>query len=189
MEEWVSLTRAALKGLRHRPRTLLVIINPYGGARKAHRVWTRIAQPVLHLTGLPHLAGSGYQCRFALRWRRHRLGMCRTVPPGETVVPEVSRMFVHARMRRDTQTCARGAALCPVSCAGAYCHVRDTLHEKHAVKMVTDLTLADLERYDGIVAVSPPWPCRTARSTSVVGGLLIAGRMPFHINLYMGMSA
>lgn len=59
VEEWVSLTRTALKGLRHRPRKLLVIINPYGGARKARRVWTRIAQPVLHLTGGCYLTGCG----------------------------------------------------------------------------------------------------------------------------------
>eukprot|EP00884_Botryococcus_braunii_P015345 jgi/Botrbrau1/2494/Bobra.0226s0050.1 len=86
VEEWVSVIRGALKELRNRPRTLLVIINPYGGARKAGQVWDRIAQPVLHLTG-------------------------------------------------------------------ACCDVRETIHEKHATKMVTDLTLADLERYDGIIAV------------------------------------
>lgn len=45
-----------------------------------------------------------------------------------------------------------------VSHAGASCVVKETLHEKHAVKIVTDLTLADLERYDGIIAVSPRWP-------------------------------
>jgi ceramide kinase len=41
-----------LRLLNHRPRTLLVLLNPYGGARKARSVWRDIALPVFELAGI-----------------------------------------------------------------------------------------------------------------------------------------
>lgn len=40
-----------------RPTNLLVVINPFGGARKARKIWRRKAQPMFALAGKP-LSGS-----------------------------------------------------------------------------------------------------------------------------------
>ncbi len=62
MEEWVANIRTALKEVRDRPRNMLVLINPFGGARKALQVWQNVAEPVFQLTGAQ--AASYFQSQF-----------------------------------------------------------------------------------------------------------------------------
>ena len=50
--EWARRINSALKVLAHRPQTLLVLVNPFSGARRARRVWARKAAPVMAVAGL-----------------------------------------------------------------------------------------------------------------------------------------
>lgn len=47
---------AAIRQSSHRPHTLLVLLNPFGGTRKARETWRDVAMPVFTLAGtLTHL--------------------------------------------------------------------------------------------------------------------------------------
>ncbi len=43
---------SAIRQSSHRPRDLLVLLNPFGGTRKAKEVWRDIAMPVFDLAGM-----------------------------------------------------------------------------------------------------------------------------------------
>ena len=43
---------SAIRQSSHRPRDLLVLLNPFGGTRKAKEVWRDIAMPVFNLAGM-----------------------------------------------------------------------------------------------------------------------------------------
>ena len=51
VQEWSAHIRAALRLQVHRPKNLLVIINPFGGARKALQIWETTVMPVFDLAG------------------------------------------------------------------------------------------------------------------------------------------
>ena len=42
---------SAIRQSGHRPRSLLVLLNPFGGTRKAKEVWRDIAMPIFDLAG------------------------------------------------------------------------------------------------------------------------------------------
>jgi hypothetical protein len=52
LHEWARRINAALKVLAQRPQTLLVLVNPFSGARRARRVWARRAAPVMAAAGM-----------------------------------------------------------------------------------------------------------------------------------------
>lgn len=52
VREWAAKIEAALKADPNRPSALLAIANPYGGARKAIKVWQETAAPILSQAGL-----------------------------------------------------------------------------------------------------------------------------------------
>ncbi len=54
VQEWVIRINMALRTLSLRPSSLLVIVNPFGGARRARKVWRRVAHPIFHSAGHPH---------------------------------------------------------------------------------------------------------------------------------------
>ncbi|DBA70237.1 TPA: hypothetical protein ACH3X2_012144 [Trebouxia sp. C0005] len=52
VEEWAMRINSAIWQSSHRPRDLLVLLNPFGGTRKAKEVWRDIAMPVFNLAGV-----------------------------------------------------------------------------------------------------------------------------------------
>lgn len=52
--EWHAAIAKALRvGCQpHRPKALLLVINPYGGARRADAVWRDVVEPILTLAGV-----------------------------------------------------------------------------------------------------------------------------------------
>ena len=53
VQEWAMRINVVLRTESQRPTSLLVILNPYGGARKARKIWRKKAQPVFLLAGAP----------------------------------------------------------------------------------------------------------------------------------------
>lgn len=54
-DEAAELHSAIQRNIRadpDRPRNLLVIVNPYGGAREAMQLWTKKVEPVFSLAGV-----------------------------------------------------------------------------------------------------------------------------------------
>lgn len=51
VKDWVQRISAATKAFVNRPRNLLVIVNPWGGAKRAVPIWRIIALPVFQLAG------------------------------------------------------------------------------------------------------------------------------------------
>ena len=49
--DWARRLQAALKALPDRPRRLLVLINPFGGAREARQTWEHKAAPIFDHAG------------------------------------------------------------------------------------------------------------------------------------------
>ena len=52
-KSWAADVASALADAAHRPRTLLVLLNPWGGSGRAQGVWEREAYPVLSQAGAP----------------------------------------------------------------------------------------------------------------------------------------
>ena len=53
VQEWAMRVNMILRTESQRPTNLLVIINPFGGARKARKIWRKKAQPIFLLAGEP----------------------------------------------------------------------------------------------------------------------------------------
>jgi hypothetical protein len=53
VQEWAVRIDAALRMQPQRPSMLLVVVNPFGGARRARRVWHRVAHPIFNSAGVP----------------------------------------------------------------------------------------------------------------------------------------
>ena len=51
VRDWAARIDAALKSDFNRPSALLVIANPFGGAKKALKVWESKAAPILDQAG------------------------------------------------------------------------------------------------------------------------------------------
>ena len=57
--EWaLRINGAVARHAPQRPGALLVLVNPFGGARRARRTWRRIAEPILEAAG-----ARGWVCR------------------------------------------------------------------------------------------------------------------------------
>lgn len=48
---WAAAINESVGDISCRPKTLLVIINPWGGEGRANRVWNKVAQPILSCAG------------------------------------------------------------------------------------------------------------------------------------------
>ena len=53
VQEWAMRINMVIRTETQRPTNLLVIINPFGGARKARKIWRKKAEPVFLLAGKP----------------------------------------------------------------------------------------------------------------------------------------
>ena len=51
VREWAARIEAALKSDSNRPSALLAIANPYGGARKALKVYEKMVAPIMDRAG------------------------------------------------------------------------------------------------------------------------------------------
>ncbi|XP_055690005.1 ceramide kinase [Lutzomyia longipalpis] len=51
-EAWTAEARRQIEAQKHRPRRVLVFINPYGGRRAAPRIYERRVRPLLELAGI-----------------------------------------------------------------------------------------------------------------------------------------
>jgi len=68
--DWAAALKAAMRKQTDRPRSLLVFLNPFGGARQAQSVWDTVASPIMQLAGLllqlpsgcMHVAGPWRTC-------------------------------------------------------------------------------------------------------------------------------
>ena len=49
--DWTAAVQSSLRKCIDRPRSLLVFLNPFGGARQAQAVWDKVARPVMLLAG------------------------------------------------------------------------------------------------------------------------------------------
>jgi hypothetical protein len=49
--DWAAAVRASMRKLTDRPGSLLVFLNPYGGAKQAQAVWDKVACPIMLLAG------------------------------------------------------------------------------------------------------------------------------------------
>lgn len=49
---WERAINTRLQAMQERPRSLLVVINPYGGARAARKVWDRVSRAVFQQAGV-----------------------------------------------------------------------------------------------------------------------------------------
>ena len=56
VQEWAMRINMIIRTESQRPTNLLVILNPFGGARRARKIWRKKAQPVFSLAGAPHWA-------------------------------------------------------------------------------------------------------------------------------------
>jgi ceramide kinase len=50
--DWTAAVQASIRKSVDRPRSLLVFLNPFGGARQAQAVWDKVARPVMLLAGI-----------------------------------------------------------------------------------------------------------------------------------------
>lgn len=66
--DWAAVLRASMRKLTDRPRSLLVFLNPFGGARQAQAVWDKVACPIMLLAGKSDCA-----CRFAGGYHSDRI--------------------------------------------------------------------------------------------------------------------
>lgn len=51
VQEWATKVREAIRMQPQRPSTLLVLINPFGGARCARAIWQHTVWPILDRAG------------------------------------------------------------------------------------------------------------------------------------------
>lgn len=51
MHEWATKISEQLQQQHWRPRRLLVLLNPYGGARLARHIWATMVQPMFDKCG------------------------------------------------------------------------------------------------------------------------------------------
>jgi hypothetical protein len=49
--DWARQINQALRAATHRPQRLLVLLNPFGGARQARKVWQKSVFPVFETAG------------------------------------------------------------------------------------------------------------------------------------------
>ena len=50
--EWaLRINGAVMRHASQRPGALLVLVNPFGGARRARRTWRRTAEPIFEAAG------------------------------------------------------------------------------------------------------------------------------------------
>lgn len=66
--DWAAALKAAMRKQTDRPRSLLVFLNPYGGARQAQSVWDTVASPIMQLAGLLLQNCLQAACRGALEY-------------------------------------------------------------------------------------------------------------------------
>ena len=55
-KQWAADINEAVSAIRCRPKTLLVIVNPWGGNRRANKAWSRHAFPVFTRAGTTSFA-------------------------------------------------------------------------------------------------------------------------------------
>lgn len=51
VDRWQQQIRTLMRGQRHRPSKLLVIVNPFGGRRRAKMLWETFAAPMMRMAG------------------------------------------------------------------------------------------------------------------------------------------
>ena len=51
VRDWAAAVNTAVRQCTQRPKSLLVFLNPFGGARQALRVWQKVAVPIFDLAG------------------------------------------------------------------------------------------------------------------------------------------
>lgn len=51
VDRWQQQIRALMRTQRHRPCKLLVIVNPFGGRRRAKMLWETFAAPMMRMAG------------------------------------------------------------------------------------------------------------------------------------------
>ncbi|XP_076243330.1 ceramide kinase [Calliopsis andreniformis] len=49
---WVKTIRNYLMGLSHRPRKILLFVNPFGGKKKGLKIWEKDVQPLMTIAGI-----------------------------------------------------------------------------------------------------------------------------------------
>ena len=87
---WAERLQAALQALPDRPRRLLVIVNPFGGAKEAMRTWEHSVAPVFahagaallprHMNGFPK-QGASAECRRASLHVEQTVACCQAGQP------------------------------------------------------------------------------------------------------------
>ena len=51
MQQWAARLNIEIKLEMDRPRKLLIVINPFGGAKQAFKTWEEVVEPVFKTAG------------------------------------------------------------------------------------------------------------------------------------------
>ena len=173
-KQWAADINEAVSDISCRPRTLLVIVNPWGGCGRARRVWTREAYPVLSQAGdlpdarmtkasgqaivmlafwaaLSQPEGHGQECWCCAepgRWPVKPCMLC--MCPSSYRFSHITSAISQRRLCLESDIKQGHEA---VAGAGVRCVVVETRHPLHAKDIVAALPMHELELYDGILAV------------------------------------
>ena len=139
VREWTIRINGGVRQSSHRPHSLLVLLNPFGGTKKARGIWRDIALPVFELAG-------GFHDRF-----EHNV----QVVTCHSFWCQGSHVYCNLACRTSLQSDGL-ATTSPLCVLGIRCASIETERASHARQLVSELTLAELDSYDGIVAVSCP---------------------------------
>lgn len=52
VQDWAAKIKGHLQSQQHRPQQLLILINPFGGARMAKQIWAQMVQPIFSRAGM-----------------------------------------------------------------------------------------------------------------------------------------
>lgn len=107
--DWAAALKAAIRKQTDRPRSLLVFLNPFGGAKQAQSVWDSIANPVMQLAGpsvtplqqrflVGQLAGPTAGLR--LQRRSHTVEMRCTWKPTRRGTASTAASVIDAKLQR-----------------------------------------------------------------------------------------
>lgn len=148
-----------------RPTNLLVIINPFGGARKARKIWRKKAEPVFLLAGRPQSGGS-VPITHICTLLQDRLVFLVSSPQDElSASMHMISKHAHPSCRNRVQVDIFMRLSSIVNCcSGIKSTVVETQRADHAKEIVTGLSLSELQSFDGFIAVCPS-PCTVLLAT------------------------
>ena len=93
-KEWTADINESVNDISCRPRTLLVIVNPWGGNGRANKVWSREAYPIMSQAGTSllsamqqmlifHSVSVHFMFCYRIKWLPSQDRLCHCEPLGQ----------------------------------------------------------------------------------------------------------